>query len=153
MTFDLRAALPYLLPKAIAWAEERETEILRIGIPLNEYCITIAKRVGVAQPERVHIVLVDDQLPLPSDPELQHACLATGLFGPHMAGITLGHGIFIRREHDTTRLRSHELRHVYQYERAGSIAVFLHAYLQEIVDYGYEKSPFEIDARMHEIHS
>ncbi|WP_092353485.1 hypothetical protein [Collimonas sp. OK242] len=151
MTFDLRAALPYLLPKAIAWAEEREAEILRTGIPLNEYDFTIAKRVGIARPERVRVVLVDDQLPLPSDPELQHACVTTGLFGPHMAGITLGHGIYICRPHASIRLLSHECRHVYQYEQAGSIAVFLHAYLHEIADYGYENSPFEIDARVHEI--
>lgn len=152
MTFDLRAALPYLLPKAIAWAEEREAEILRTGIPLNEQDLSIARSVGIAQPEKVRIALIDDFLPLPSDPELRQAGLTTGLFGQHMAGITLGHSICICRVHDTVRLRSHELRHVYQYEQATSIAIFLQAYLQQIVEYGYEKSPYEIDARKHEIH-
>jgi hypothetical protein len=152
MTFELKAMLPNLLPKAIAWAEERETEILRTGIPLNEYELTIARSVGITQLDKVRIALIDDFLPLPTDPELREAGLATGLFGQHMAGITLGHSICIRRVYDTVRLRSHELRHVYQYEQATSIAIFLQTYLQQIVEHGYEKSPYEIDARRHEIH-
>ncbi|MDB5988967.1 MAG: hypothetical protein JWQ10_370 [Herbaspirillum sp.] len=152
MTFDLRAMLPNLLPKAIAWAEDREAEILRTGIPLNELDLSITRSVGISQPEKVRISLINDFLPLPTDPELRQAGLATGLFGSHMAGITLGHSICIRRVHDTIRLRSHELRHVYQYEQATSIAIFLQTYLKQIVEYGYEKSPYEIDARSHEIH-
>jgi hypothetical protein len=39
---------------------------------------------------------------------------------------------------------------VHQYEAAGSIAAFLPLYLQQIVLYGYERAPFEVDARAHE---
>ena len=45
---------------------------------------------------------------------------------------------------------SHEFRHVYQYEAAGSIAAFLPVYLQQIVAFGYANAPFEADARAHE---
>ena len=68
-----------------------------------------------------------------------------------MVGLTLGYSIFIVNGHVNDRLLSHELRHVQQYERAGSIAAFLPTYLSQIVDLGYENAPFEIDARAHEI--
>ena len=57
---------------------------------------------------------------------------------------------FIRHGFVTNRLVSHELRHVHQYEAAGSIAAFLPVYLAQIVSVGYEQAPFELDARHHE---
>jgi len=92
------------------------------------------------------------RLPLPEDPELQQAALATGLLGPDMVGMTFGYGIYICRGHCTIRLLSHEFRHASQYEQAGSIAAFLPTYLQQIVAVGYHNAPFEIDARAHERH-
>ena len=82
---------------------------------------------------------------------LRAAALQAGLLGPGMVGLTLGYSIFIVNGHVNDRLLSHELRHVQQYERAGSIAAFLPTYLSQIVDLGYENAPFEIDARAHEI--
>jgi len=78
------------------------------------------------------------------------AALGTGLLGPGMVGLTLGYGVYICRGHGTVRLLSHEFRHVYQYERAGSIAAFLPVYLHQIATVGYYNAPFEIDARAHE---
>jgi hypothetical protein len=37
--------------------------------------------------------------------------------------------------------------HVAQYERYGSIQNFLIAYLNQIIDYGYEDAPLELEAR------
>jgi hypothetical protein len=92
-----------------------------------------------------------DQLPLPEEPALRAAALATGLIGPQMAGLTLGHTIFVLRKHLSNRLISHELRHVHQYEELGSIAKFLPLYLEQIATVGYENAPLEIDARKYEI--
>jgi hypothetical protein len=150
MKDDLRAALPRLLPKAIAWAEERANKIVRSGAPLDDHGLTIARRVGGARPELIRVALVD-QLPFPSDPELRQAALATGLLGPKMAGLTLGYGIFICRGRNSIALLFHECRHVQQYEQAGSIAAFLPTYLQQVVEHGYANAPLEIDARSHEI--
>lgn len=150
MNFDLRSALPALMPKAIAWAEACTAEIALSGSPLDQSGRSIAERVGVAHPELIRIHMVS-QLPLPTDPQLRQAALMTGLFNPEIVGLTLGHGIYIRHGHGTQRLLSHECRHVYQYEQAGSIAAFLPAYLQQIVDFGYSGAPLEIDARNHEI--
>lgn len=98
----------------------------------------------------VFVLWRSGSLPLPGDPELKQAALATGLLGPSMIGLTLGHGIYVCHGHGNIRLLSHEFRHVHQYEQAGSIAAFLPAYLQQIVDVGYDKAPFEVDARAHE---
>ena len=79
------------------------------------------------------------------------AAQASGLLSPNIDGLTLGHGIYIRHGQASNRLLSHEFRHVYQYEQAGSIAAFLSVYLQQILTVGYQLAPLEIDAREHEI--
>ncbi|MGH7014785.1 MAG: hypothetical protein ACREEL_11645 [Stellaceae bacterium] len=152
MNFDLRSALPFLVPKAIAWAEQRSAEILANGFPLDAASLSIARHVGVAQPDHVRVLMVP-KLPQPSDPQLQQAAVVTGLLGPGMVGLTLGYGIYICNGYYNTRLLSHESRHVHQYEQAGSIAAYLPIYLKQIVDVGYANCPFEVDARQHEIQS
>ena len=77
--------------------------------------------------------------------------LQTGLLDTNMIGLTLGYAVFVRRGHEvSTRLLSHEFRHVYQYETLGSIAQFLPIYLHQIAQVGYREAPFEIDARANE---
>ncbi len=147
--FDLAAALPRLLPKAIAWDEARSAEILASGTPLTDLELRLAHFVGVQQPERVRILEVRE-IPKPQDPQLREAVAATGLIGPLTIGLTLGYGIYIVVGHSTNRLVSHECRHVYQYEEAGSIRNFLPVYLKQIASVGYAAAPLEIDAREHE---
>lgn len=149
MTFDLRKALPHLVPKAITWAETQSQQIAQLGQPLNDSLKSIARSVGVMHPEFIRVAEVDS-LPIPDDPDLKQAALATGMLGPNMVGLTLGYGVYVCRGHGTIRLLSHEFRHVYQYEKAGSIAAFLPVYLQQIVSVGYNSAPFEVDARAYE---
>ena len=147
---DLAAVLPVLLPTAIAWAEEKSSEIAATGEPLSESETRLARAVGVADPQRVRVAIVPI-LPLPDNPELRAAALQTGLLGPGMIGLTLGYGIYLCDGHVSNRLLSHECRHVHQYEQAGSIKNFLPQYLQQIATFRYENAPHEIDAREHEI--
>lgn len=149
MSFDLAAALPLLTPKAIAWAQQQESEILASGTALTESGLALARQVGVLSPEKIRLSFVP-RLPLPSDPLLLEAALQTGLLGQNSVGLTLGHGIYICHGHNSARLVSHECRHVYQYEQAGSIAEYLPRYLQQIVSFGYTDAPYEVDARAHE---
>lgn len=151
MTFDLRAALPVLLPKAIAWAEAEYSSIASVGQPLNEILFALAKSVGVLHPELIRIAEVP-RLPQPQDPDLKQAVLAGGFLGPGMVGITFGYGVYVCHGQSNVRLLSHEFRHVHQYERAGSIAAFVPIYLQQIVTVGYNNAPLEADARAHERH-
>lgn len=149
MNIDLQTELLRMLPSAIRWAEARASEVAQSGRQLNENRISIAQSVGVMRPELIRIALVD-LLPLPEDPQLRDAALQSGLLGPSMVGLTLGYSVFICHGYDTIRMLSHEFRHVYQYERFGSIANFLPVYLQQIIEVGYVNTPFEIDARAHE---
>lgn len=133
--FNLAAALPILLPKAIAWAEAEAAAAQRQGSPLNANGVRLARAVGVARPELIRVVEVAE-LPFPADPKLSVATTQYRLLGPHMAGLTLGYAVFVRKGHSSARLMSHECRHVYQYEVAGSIAAFLPVYLGQIVTFG-----------------
>jgi hypothetical protein len=150
MNDDLQLLLPQILPKAIQWAQRKSAEIQSVGLPLSETELKLAKLMGVNEPQRIRILLVRE-LPLPEDPELSAVALSTGLIGPNMVGLTLGHGIFICEGHRTNRLVSHECRHVYQYEQAGSIHEFLPIYLLQIAQFGYEGAPYEHDAYAHEV--
>jgi hypothetical protein len=44
------------------------------------------------------------------------------------------------------KLVAHELMHVAQYERLGSIPAFLQQYLSEVNQYGYPAAPMEQEA-------
>lgn len=149
---DLASQLPLILPLAIEWAEERSREIQKVGYSLKSSNIRLAAHVGVKKPEDVKIQEVHS-LPVPEDPILREAALSTGLLGPNMVGLTLGHSIYICKGHLSKRLLSHELRHVHQYEQHGSISAFLATYLSQIASFGYEAAPMEIDARSHEVHT
>lgn len=149
MDFDLQAALPDLLPGAIAWAELKSREAAEKGQFLSVHDQEVARNVGVQRPEAVRVLLVD-QLPIPEDFSLRSAAIHTGLLGPQMVGLTLGHSILIVRGAMNRRLLSHECRHVHQYEQFGSIGAFLAVYLQQIVTVGYDNAPLEQDARAYE---
>ena len=146
---DLQAVLPLLLPKAIAWAEEEAQRVTSSGRVLTERERELARGVGVAKPEKIRVDLVDT-LPLPEDPVLRAAALQAGLLAPDMVGLALGHSVFVCKGHETSRLLTHEFRHVYQYEQAGSIAGFLPGYLQQVAQLGYANTAFEKDAKAHE---
>ena len=149
MTYDLAAVLPKFLPQAIEWVEIRSAEIISKGKPLTAAGIKVARSVGVLDPKRIRVELVES-LPLPDDQMLRDVALQTGLIDPDMAGGTFGYGIYACKDQATNRLLAHECRHVFQYEVAGSIAAFLRAYLKEIVENGYFECPFEVDARQYE---
>ncbi len=150
MAIDLKTALPHLLPGAIAWAEARAEEVAASGMPLDDSRIALARSVGVQQPERIRISLVET-LPLPHEPTLREAALQTGLLGPGVVGLTFGYSVIICQGHVTRRLMSHEFRHVYQYEQHGSISAFLPMYLQQVVEFEYANCPLEMDARAYEV--
>lgn len=148
--FDLRKELSGLMPHAIQWAEATAEYAAVSGRPLDAAEQALARRVGVFQPEKIRLLAVD-QMPYPEHPLLQVAAMATDFLGPQSLGLTLGHAVVVRRGHESTRLYSHEFRHVHQYEQAGSIAAFLPVYLEQLVEHTYADAPLEIDARAHEV--
>lgn len=135
-----------ILPLAAAWAEEQEKRILNSGVALTPAQANDARAVGVANPERVRLLVVDT-IPMPDHPVLRAAGAATGLMSPYTAGLTLRYGIYIRPDLDGDRgLIAHELVHTGQYERHGSILAFLRQYLDECLTIGYPAAPMEQEA-------
>lgn len=135
---------------AIKWVEQNQSLICQLGRTLSLEEQIIASHVGVARPEQVHVYEVSVIKP-PNDPVLAALCVQFGFLTANTIGLTLGYGIYIKQGYLSTRLLSHEFRHVYQYEQAGSIEMFLSRYIAEIMEFGYENAPYELDARSHEL--
>lgn len=148
--FNLKTALPALMPLAIQWAEATAEYAAMCGRPLGDQEKELARRVGVNDTDRVRIFMVD-QMPYPEHPALQAAAMATDFLSPQTQGLALGHSIMMRRGKECGRLLAHEFRHVHQYENAGSIAAFLEVFLEQVVDHGHDEAPLEIDARAYEV--
>jgi len=89
-------------------------------------------------------------MPLPTDPLLRKLCDEYDFMGDSSIGLTLGYNVYIRKPYISTRLLSHEFRHVLQYENCGSVHKFLLTYIEQVMTLGYLDAPFEIDARNHE---
>lgn len=139
--------LQKLLPKAAAWAEQQEACILAAGVALIASQVADARQLGVVHPERVRLLAVRS-IPLPDDPELREAALATQLITPATIGLTLRYGIFFRADyHGDCRLIAHELAHTAQYERLGGMRSFLSTYLREcLTPPGYPHGALEQEA-------
>lgn len=138
--------LPLILPIAVRWAEGREAEILRNGIPLPDDQTAIARRMGVSHPEKIRLLKVST-IPTHGHFILRWAAKVTGLVHPSISGMSLGYGIFIRKEFWTDpHLLAHECVHTAQYERLGGVRNFLKAYLTECLELGYPEAPMEQEA-------
>jgi hypothetical protein len=141
------ALFKMLLPLACQWAEEQECIILREGVALTISQIAEARTIGVQQPERVRLRVVEE-LPSPDSPILRAAAEQAGLLSPFTIGLTLRYGIFIHADHwGERRLVVHELAHTAQYERLGGFHPFLNAYLDECLTVGYPNGPLEQEAK------
>jgi hypothetical protein len=141
------ALFKMLLPLACQWAEEQEHNILREGVALTISQIAEARTIGVQQPERVRLRVVEE-IPRPDSTILRAAAEQTGLLSPFTIGLTLRYGIFIHADHwGERRLVVHELAHAAQYERLGGFHPFLSAYLDECLTVGYPSGPLEQEAK------
>jgi hypothetical protein len=138
--------LAMTLPLATKWAEAQEQQILAEGVALTAKQALDAQLAGVDYPDRVRLLKVKS-IPVPEDPILRNANDLVGLVSPFTAGITFGYGIYIRADLWADRgLVAHELVHVGQYERLGSIETFLRSYLEECLSIGYPNGSLEQEA-------
>ena len=133
------------IPKAVQWVTKMEQACMKFGQQLSPQGARDAQAVGVRQIGLVRVMVLSE-IPLPSDPELRQFVLQSGLSG--IIGIAAGHGIVLKDGHGDRHLIAHELGHVVQYERFGSIERFLVAYVPEVVlpPY-YPNGPMEREAK------
>lgn len=146
---EISKLLPTLLPKAVKWAEAEARLALALGRKLTVFEASMALKAGVAAPQHIRISSVRE-MPIPENSLLRMAAEQTGLLGPGAQGLTLGYAVIVREGFEAPYLLAHEFRHVCQYEQAGSIAAFIPVYLQQILEFGYEQAPLEVDARSFE---
>ena len=138
--------MPFCLPLAVRWASQQEQKILRAGVSLDESQVIDARLMGVARPEKVRLLKVD-QVPLPANRLLRWAAKRTKLISSDTAGMALRYGIFIRSDcWQMRRLIAHECVHTAQYERLGGIEEFLSLYLRECLELGYPSGLLEQEA-------
>ncbi len=139
-----------LLPSTLALLQGLEQTAMQHGRALTSAEMHTARQLGVAQPERVR-VLVSPLLPswlapaqmqgVTGSSHVQSDALAQSRYG--IAAITAGHGIILNlRQINNPRILAHELVHVTQYEHLGMRA-FVLRYLTELLTYGYYDAPLE----------
>lgn len=140
------AAVPWLVPAAWAWVTWQQRRVRRQGRPLDPGSLALARQVGVREPERVR-VLVLPAMPVPGQ-ALWHLLGRRWHLPWHgVDAITLGHAVLCIGRPPGAELLAHELRHVQQCERAGSLRAFLAEYLRQVALHGYRDAPYEVDAR------
>ncbi len=142
----LQHMLPIVLSPATNWAGRTGEEIIRRGRSLNDTQLALARRIGVARPEQVRYQVVET-LPRPSA-ELDMLARHGHVLTPATESVMLGYGICVRRDVDNIEYwLAHELVHVMQFERMGSLREFIRQYVANCLEYGHDESPFEIEAR------
>ncbi len=136
-----------LFPLACKWVEEQESLILKEGVPLNENQKIDAYLIGIKDIEKIRILKVD-KIPSPVNLQLKEAMKAVGLSSTNTIGTAYRYGIYIRSSHwENKGLLIHELTHTMQYERFGSVSLFLKEYLLECITLGYPNGPLEQEAK------
>lgn len=134
-----------LFPKALSWYQSVESEYYSKGRPLSETKLTEAHILGITDPSRVRVVVLE-QFPLPSDPQLLQEAIRFGLGSWRAGGRCHGYVILLKpRVADKPEVLAHELVHVSQQDRMGREA-FLRRYLIELETLGYARSPLELEA-------
>ena len=124
-------AVKRLAPIARQWALEQEAFILKIGAPLTAQQVADAERVGVQATARVRVLPVD-RIPMPAHEELAHAARRAQIITDASPAVTIGHGIMVRVDRWKDReLLLHQLVHVAQCERCGSLESFVEQYLTD----------------------
>src|SRR5688572_24565407 len=120
-----------LAPLAYQWAKIQEAYILRHGAPLTPHQMADAGRAGVQNPAQVRVLVVD-RIPLPDDPELADAARRAQIITDASRGVAIGYGIIIRADSWQNReLLLHQLVHVAQCERIGSLKSYVAHYLSD----------------------
>jgi|SRR5688572_9083751 len=122
-----------LAPLAYHWAKQQEAYILQHGVSLAAHQLADAVRAGVQNPERVRVLVVD-RIPLPDDKELAEAARRAQIITEASRGVAIGYGIIIRADSWQNReLLLHQLVHVAQCERYGSLEAYVGEYLSDRV--------------------
>lgn len=137
-----------LSPSALEWAKAQEKLILECGMPLSARATEDAIRVGVKEPSRVRVLVVD-RIQLPEDKQLAEASRRVDIISESSRAIAIGYGIVVRADRWGDReLLVHQLVHVAQSERCGGLEPYVREYLGDRRDCPeFTVGAFEEEAR------
>jgi len=137
-----------LAPLACEWAKRQEAYVLEHGVRLNLEQVADARQVGVTEPSRVRVLVVDRIL-LPENKELAAAARHAQIITDSSRGVAMGHAIVIRADSWRNReLLLHQLIHVAQCERSGGLDNFVREYLLDrSTSRDFSLGSFEDEAR------
>lgn len=137
-----------LLPQYIEWGYETEAQGLKLGVPLDEEGLKLAKEIGVKSPEKIRIVYVDE-VPFPKDNfALKVLGESVGFIGENIIveAQAFGYSIYVRNDYELDKPGlAHEIVHVLQIERSNFEDITLQ-HLSDMAQYGYSKAPLEVEA-------
>ena len=140
------ALLWLILPVVWGWARSMEQRALRRGRPLKASECRLARRAGVAHPEHIRVLMVEE-MPMVGLPWMRNIAARWGLDMDGVLGLCLRYGIFLRRcRPGQAETLLHECVHTAQYERLGGLAAFLIRYMRECLEHGYANAPMEREA-------
>ncbi len=144
----IQAKVDRLAPAAVAWISSVQPLATR-GRPLTPSEAQFARQIGVANPDVVRVVVVD-QLPMPEDEDLRREAAAHGMGSALEGGRTMGNIIFLKPAyaHDPEVL-THELTHVAQFQRLGTEPM-IRRYITEMLLFSYSRMPLELEAFQHQ---
>ncbi len=128
------------------WALFHQQRIQSRGRPLTTIEVEVAKELGLSDINNIFVIVVERvPNPLRWSFGLMEKC---GTCVSEVDGITLGHGIYVSyAARNSLELMAHELVHVGQYERAGSVWAFMVEYIYQCLVLGYHDAAWEVEAR------
>lgn len=139
-----------LLPQYIEWGYKTEAKGLKLGNPLDEEGLELARDIGVKSPEKIRIVYVD-VVPFPYENfALKMLGESLGFIGENIVNEAqaFGYSIYVRKGYELDKAKlAHEIVHVLQIERSNFADITLQ-HLSDLAQYGYAKAPLEIEAFM-----
>lgn len=143
-----RQTFEELLPLAYQWAKAQEEFVLERGVPLGPEHTTDALLAGVQDCTRVRVLVVD-RIPLPENPELAEAARRIGILTEDTRCIGFGRALIIRVDAWGDReMVLHNLVHIAQCERSGSLEQWVREYLGDRANCpDFTIGAYEVEAR------
>jgi hypothetical protein len=142
---EIQSKVDVLVPKAVAWLRETVEAYKGKGRPLSAAEAEFAQSLGIKKIEQIQIV-VAATFPKSNDMILNQAMRQFGMGALFEGGRTMDHTIFVKpRYAKDSRVITHELNHVAQFERFG-LEEMVKRYITEMMIFGYSRAPLELEA-------
>lgn len=134
-----------LTPLTLEWYKQIESQYLAKGRELTEEEIKIAREVGVAQPEHVRVIILND-FPLPANKTLYNHTKQYGLGTTAESGRTMGNIVMLKaRVQDQRWMLAHQLSYIAQQQRMGR-REYIRRFIAEREIMGNKRAPMVLKA-------